>query len=554
MRIPGFKRSSRVAGLYALLLVSPVALAVQGCTDLAETPFDVVTPDNFYRNEGEILGGLAAVYSQLRPSLWGYFNLSEISSDEFILPTRGSDWYDNGRWLEMHYQTWSPSSPSINDDANGTWNDMFTGIARANVLLGALPGVTITEKDKVEAEVRALRAFFYYILQDLFGGVPIVTDTEIKPRPRNTRAEVFKFIDDELRFARERLPASWPAGQHGRLTKGAINAILANLYINAGVFTKDQGINATGYNSCKDVQVAGGQNACQAALDVANAVLNSGQYTLEPDYHSNFTHNNQNSRENILVIKGSTDAGAGMLNHFLYRGFHYSQGFGGGWNGFSTLAETYFAFDTLAIDKQVVKRLTVDRVPFTDTLNLLRSRDTRHDIFLDGLARNMQTGDSITYRNSDVLMYFSPHFPHGETRASEADGVRIYKYKGDPNYKGTDHGNDYAYFRLAEMYLIKAEALIELGRPGEALSAINTVRARALDPDRPLAAASRDAVLRERHMELTAELKRRQDLIRHGRFTQAWSFKKSQGPKVLLFPIPQTQRDANPLLTQNPGY
>ncbi|MBW3629323.1 MAG: RagB/SusD family nutrient uptake outer membrane protein [Gemmatimonadetes bacterium] len=550
------KRSRGAAGLYALLLVSPATIAVQGCTDLSEQPFDVVTPDNFYRNEAEIIGGRAAVYSQLRPSLWGYFNLSEISTDEMIVPTRGGDWYDNGRWLEIQYQTWAPGSASMTDDANGTWNDMFTGVARANVLLAALPGVTIANKDMVEAEARGVRAFFYYILQDMFGGVPIVTDTEIKPRPRNTRAEVFKFIEEELKFARDRLPASWPASQHGRLTKGAANAMLANLYVNAGVFTKDQGINPTGYNSCQGVQVGGGQNACQAALDAANAVLNSGQYTLEADYHSNFTANNQSSRENIFVIKASNEPGAGLNSNFLYRSTHYAQGFGGGWNGFSTLAETYFAFDTLAIDKQVVRRLTIDRVPFTDTLNLLRSRDTRHEIFLDGLAQNLQTGKPITYRNSDVPLYFSPHFPHGETRASEADGVRIYKYKGDPNYVGTEHGNDYAYFRLAEIYLVKAEALAALGRTGEALEAINTVRARAFEPDRPLTSAAniQSAILRERHMELTAELKRRQDLIRFGRFTQPWSFKKSQPAKVLLFPIPQTQLDANPLLTQNAGY
>ena len=544
--------------MYALLLATPLAFAAQGCTDLEEQPFDVVTPDNFYRNEGEILGGLAAVYSQMRPSLWGYYNLSEISSDEMIVPTRGGDWYDNGTWLEIHYQTWSPTSASMTGDANGTWNDMFTGVARANVLLSALPGVALANKEEVEAETRALRAFFYYILQDMFGGVPIVTekDAEIKPRPRNTRAEVFKFIEDELRFARDKLPAAWPGTQHGRLTKGAVNAVLASLYINAGVFTKDQGINATGYNSCQAVQVAGGQNACQAAIEVSDAILNSGQYTLEANYHANFTHDNHSSRENIFVVKGSNEPNAGMLNHFLYRSLHYSQGYGGSWNGFSTLAETYYAFDTLRIDRVPVRRLTIDRAPFDDVLNILQSRDVRHEIFLDTVARNLQTGQPVTYRNSEVPLYFSAHFPHGETRASEADGVRIHKYKGDPNYLGNEHGNDYAYFRLAEIYLIKAEALAELGRAGEALQAVNTVRARAFDPDRPLTSTAnlRASILRERHMELTAELKRRQDLVRHGRFLEPWSFKRTQPAKVLLFPIPQTQLDANPLLTQNAGY
>nr|MBA3888482.1 RagB/SusD family nutrient uptake outer membrane protein [Acidobacteriota bacterium] len=189
MTKPSFTRSIRAAGLCSLLLASPAVLSLQGCTDLDETPLSAVTPEQFFRTQEEVLGGLAAVYSSLRPTLWGYYNLSEISSDEMIVPTRGGDWYDNRRWLEIHYQDWSPSSPSVLEDVNGTWNDMFTGIARANVLLQVLPTAPLANRNEVVAEVRALRAFYYYILMDLFGGVPIVEDTEIMPRPRNTRAE-----------------------------------------------------------------------------------------------------------------------------------------------------------------------------------------------------------------------------------------------------------------------------------------------------------------------------------------------------------------------------
>ncbi|MFN2567972.1 MAG: RagB/SusD family nutrient uptake outer membrane protein [Gemmatimonadaceae bacterium] len=119
---------------------------------------------------------------------------------------------------------------------------------------------------------------------------------------------------------------------------------------------------------------------------------------------------------------------------------------------------------------------------------------------------------------------------------------------------GPDHGNDYAYFRLAEIYLIKAEALTEMGRTAEALQLLNVLRSRVFEPAAPLASANRDVILRERLFELTAEAKRRQDLIRHGRYTDTWQYKAAWPGHVILMPIPQKQINANPLLVQNPGY
>jgi starch-binding outer membrane protein, SusD/RagB family len=570
MRKPRVTRSVRAAGLAAVLLTSPAVLSLQGCTDLSENPFSVITPDNFYRTEEEVIAGLASAYSSLRGSLWGYYNLSEISSDEMIVPTRGGDWYDNRRWLEIHYQDWTANSPSALDDMNGTWNDMFTGVARSNVLLSVLPGIQIAERDAVVAEVRALRAFYYYVLMDLFGGVPIVTDTEIMVRPKNTRAEVFQFIESELLEARGALPPSWPANMHGRMTRGAANAILANMYLNAGVFARDQGVSANSYNTCQGVQVQypGAQDACAAAIAAADAVLSSGAgYQLSADYHANFRHDNHTSRENIFVVKNLNESGLGF--EMLYRPIHYNSGIGGGWNGFSTLAETYYNYDTLAIEVVRLQRLSIHAGPFTDELRLLRSGDPRHDIFHDGVHFNLETGDTVFYRNSSIPLTFSPHYPFGETQAGEGDGVRLLKWPRDPNFVGSNHANDFAYFRLAEIYLIKAEAHAVLADAGQALANLNIVRQRAM-PTKPLAGLAGEAllraVLRERHMEFAGEAKRRQDLIRAGRFTAPWSFKCSQRPdgsmapgrcndaRNLLFPIPQTQIDANPLLEQNPGY
>lgn len=504
-------------------LVAVLLLVAQGCTNLDESPTSVITPDNFYRNEEEVLGGLAAIYHELNVdgSLWAYYNLSQITTDEMIVPTRGQDWFDNGRWLEIHRHTWSANSPAGLDDVNRVWVDSFRGVTRANVLLQALENLTVPNKEEIVAEARALRAFYYYMLMDMFGGVPIATTPEIEPRPRSTRAELFDFIETELLEAREDLPLSRPMEEYGRLTKGAADAILANMYLNAAVFRSDQP-NATQYNSCASVQIRG-QGACDLAIEAADRIFNSGVYALASDWRSNFTYDNYLSPENILVVNFLNEPGLGL--NFIHRALHYNQFNPSPWNGFATLAETYNAFDP---------------------------DDRRREIFLVGPQVNVETGQPVTDRSGAPLVFTVDI--QDATQATEGEGARIMKWPPDPNHVAQENGNDFTYFRLAEMYLIKAEALFELGNSGQALTLLNTLRERVFEPDEPLGSVDRDVILRERLFELTAEAKRRQDLIRHGKFTQPWSFKSAGGPHLVLMPIPQTQLDANPMLTQNPGY
>src|SRR3989442_2235242 len=142
----------------------------------------------------------------------------------------------------------------------------------------------------------------------MFGGVPIVTTTDIQLKARSTRSELFDFIESELIAARDSgLPATWGAADNGRLTKWAADAILANMYLNAGVFTKDAaggtGINATGYNSCLGVTVSGGQAACAAAVAAADRILNSGVYRLAHSFPPNFRADNYKSPQNIFFVK-----------------------------------------------------------------------------------------------------------------------------------------------------------------------------------------------------------------------------------------------------------
>jgi len=521
------------AGAFILLILSPA------CTNLTEVPSSAITPDNFYRNEDEVIGGLASVYAQLRATVWSYYNLAEISSDEMIVPTRGSDWYDNGTWLDVHHQTFTPNSPAGLDNINGAWGDLFQGVARANVVLAGVQNLNFASKPIVVAELRTLRAFYYYLLMDLFGGVPIVTDVEIKPRAQNTRDSVFKFVEAELTAARADLPVSWTSDMNGRLTKGAADAMLASLYLNAQVFTGT--VTASGLTK--------GAARWQDAITAADRVINSGQYTLATDastgctptpgcgWRKNFTADNNNTPEIIFAVKFIAVSDLGL--NFLMRALHYSQFTPSPWNGFSSLAETYYAFD---------------------------SSDIRRQIFLAGLQVNLETGLPVKDRQGNPL-YFDPNIGDA-TAATEGAGVRIAKWPPDPNHVNQDNGNDYAYFRLGEIYLIKAEALNELGQSAQAAALINTTtRARAFpNTPKPLSpalpqAVMRDSILGERLLELTAEAKRRTDLIRVGasaggvnKYNLPWGYKLASPPYKILMPIPQTQIETNPLLKQNPGY
>lgn len=511
-------------GAFALLILAPA------CTDLTENPQSAITPENFYRNEDEVIGGLASVYAQLRTTDDEYYNTSEISTDELIVPTRGQDWYDNGKWLDIHGQTFTPTSPAGLDNINSAWVNMFQGVARANVVLNGIANTNFASKATVTAELRVLRAWYYFLLMDMFGGVPIATDPSIAARPRESRDSVFRFIEAELKASRADLPTTWPSTMNGRITQGAVDAMLASLYLNAQVFTATP--TATGLTL--------GAARWQDAITEANLVINSGVYQLATNatagcsttgcgWRSNFTADNYKSPEIIFAVKYLNQSGLGL--NFLMRALHYNQyDSPAPWNGFSTLADTYAAFD---------------------------SADQRKQIFLVGPQVNLVTGLPAKDRQGNPLI-FTPDIPN-VTAATEGQGVRIDKWPVDPNHVQQDNGNDYAWFRLAEMYLIRAEANNELGNTGPAIADLNLVRSRAFSPPKPTTAVTqaqlRDAILNERLFEFTWEGKRRQDLIRAGKFTTGtWYAKTTSTPFRVLFPIPQTQIETNPQLKQNPGY
>jgi hypothetical protein len=215
------------------------------------------------------------------------------------------------------------------------------------------------------------------------------------------------------------------------------------------------------------------------------------------------------------------------------RSLHYNQlGVNGGpWNGFATIADTYRTYDPA---------------------------DQRRAVWLAGPQRSFDSGNLVNDRAGAPLVFTDTI--GDATKANENEGPRLLKFPPlttAPN--GDSFPNDFPYFRLAEMYMIKAEALNELGRTPEAIALVNTLRARVFTPPKPLSAAmsqsqARTAILNERLFEFAGEAKRRQDMIRLGGFTNSRQFKLASSPFRVLFPIPATQVQNNPLLTQNPGY
>lgn len=491
-----------------LLPVLLLSLLLGSCRNLDENPASQVTPDNFFRTEEELLAAVIPVYNSARLFSWSEAaHLQEVTSDEIVVPTRGGDWDDGGDWRRQQEHAWTPTEARLNT----AWTDLYGGIAKANAVLEAMEASPLSDTELVrtfKAEVRFLRALFYWWLMDMFGNVPLVTRTlQLGELPvQATRLEVFDFVVQELTEALPELEEVAPS--YGRATKGAGNALLATVYLNAEVYS--------------------GTARWQECVNACDAVINSGMYSLMPTFKDIFALENEGpgNTENIFVIANLAQSGVGFNRHMA--SLHYNQLPQTPWNGFSVLADFYNKYDPA---------------------------DARRDILLQGpqvVLSGPNAGEPAFDRQGNPLI-FTVETPL--INATEGNGVRILKWPVDPNQIGGDAGNDFAVFRYAHILLAKAEALFRLGSTGEALTLVNQVRARAFEPDQQLNSLDLQTILDERGRELLWEEHRRTDLIRFGRFLDAWTLKPaSDGAHRNLFPIPQIQLDANPNLVQNPGY
>lgn len=493
----------------SFILLTLIGLATLGCTDLVERPESEATPENFFVNEKSVEPIIIRAYAPLRQYIWSYWSISEITTDEMQAMER-----ETNEWRQLNDHVFHPRHNYITDG----WNDLYKAVNECNTAMFMLTTVSdkIAAKPKLIAEVRTLRAFYYYQLLDLFGNVPIITKVNnTNPAPAQaTRREVFEFCERELKAALPTLPETAPTG---RVTKGVALALLNKLYLNAEIFS--------------------GTARWADCIATADAVIESGQYSLEPNYYDNFKLNNENSKEAIFLVQFSRKIDMGWPNqNFYMRSLHYNQMPAvSPWNGFCTIAEVYDAFDSDDVRRQTVwvgQQYSILQWP-----------------------KMSQTGTPLKTRVGTPLIFTKQV---GLIGWPENEGARVVKYEPDTQAPGGQGENDYLIFRYSDVLLAKAEACFRLGRTTDALDLINRVRQRAF-PDQKglLKTVTLNDIYNERLFEFYWEGFRRQDMIRFGTFWDAYTNKKetrASRSKTILMPIPSVALANNPNLKQNPGY
>jgi len=493
------------------------SLAFGACTDLNETLFDKVSMDDYGKTSGEIQTIVSAAYVTLRgygsgtsegngvncyPTCEYVFFLDECVSDEACIPTRGTDWYDQGRYQEAHYHTLSTSNQMV----LGAWRYSFIGVSKVNAIIYQVEESELSaeSKAKVTAELRGLRAYYYWQLLDKFGNVPIVTDFTSTDLPTtSSRQEVFAFVESELL---DILPILPDGEQYGRFTQNVGYTLLARLYLNAEVYTS-----TARWNDCL--------SACEKV---------SG-YSLT-SYFNNFNIANETSPEIIFVIPYDHKQGT-VGNYLASMTYHYNQ---------------KLAFDPEGVYQWCGNGICAQPGVYSS----FEETDIRRKSLLIGQQKKAKDGSDVLMDNGEPLNYTEDIIDY--TNALQNEGARLNKYE----WSATDsweRDNDWVLMRYAEVLLMQAECNYRLGYPDAGLPYINQVRTRAGLTE--LTSLTEEALDKEWLHEFVFEGLRRTVNIRFGTFFKAWWQKNAESDKHSgLYPIPQEERDKNPNLTQNPGY
>lgn len=525
--------------LYTVFVVSASGILFNGCTKLDEQVYSEVIADNFVPTANDVPSIIAPVYTNLRPMMagWqGYFDLEEESADEIITPARPNGWYDGGTYQRMHRHEWTPTQ----GQPNGLWNRCFTGINTANRVIFQISSGQIpipSGKENVIAELKVARAYYYYLLCDNHGNVPIVTDFKATGLPmQSQRQQVYDFVVKELNDNIPLLSENVDKSTYGRFNKWAAKAVLAKVYLNAGVYA-----GTPQWDNC-----------IAQCNDIIVQATTKGSYLLEPKYRDIFKTNNENSKELILAVP-------------------YDEIFA---------TENQIHMKTLDPLMQLVFPMQVQpwggdcAVPqFIDTYDPDDSR--LKDSWFQGPQYNATTGQVVITYVKTV---------NSIEKSQSNEGFRIGKYEIKPGCKA-GLSNDFPIFRYADILMMKAECLLRTGKADEAAALVTQVRQRdfASNPAKAVVAGTdltqgssyqygywdNGAItqlqggadiqygrfLDELGWEFAAEAHRRQDIIRFGVFTtKMWFQHKSSSQNKTIFPIPSAEINKNPNLQQNLGY
>lgn len=540
--------------IYSILFASFSLLSWASCSSyLEENPKDRLDEETAYSTLSDVQkNGVLSLYNYvggyvdsqgLQGTGRGIYDLNTFTTDEAIMPTRGGDWYDGGFWQGLYLHRWGVNNEAI----YATWEYLYRTVILCN---GSLERIQdFAEKHPEEnvadcvAEVRALRAMFYYYIMDLFGSVPLIekSDPAVEDIVQEKRSKVFNFIVKELTESSSLLSeerSNQPGVYYGRMTQPVVWFLLAKLALNAEVYTDDDwtdGSRPDGKSIFFEVE---GQrlNAWQTVNYYCEKITAAG-YTLEKDYKANFAVFNESSEENIFVIPMSKTL---YTNQFIYlfrsRHYNHAKAYGlSGENGSSATKEVLetFGYDTPQVDARF------DYCYFAGPVKDLEGNQILLD---DGVT-------PLVYEPWNVALDVSGK-PYEKTA-----GARMKKYEVDKT--GLKDGklldNDIVLFRYADVLLMQSEAKVRNGEDGDA--ELNLVRSRVGMAPRT---ATLENLLDERMMELAWEGWRRQDMIRFGVFTRSYSCRPQlpgeENGYTTVFPIPEKVIDMNPQLHQHKGY
>lgn len=532
------------------ILVLPLLLSFSSCLD--EHPKDQVYQDAIYNNADNIYkNAVASLYNYigsnqesegLQGTCRGIYDYNTLTTDEAMIPIRGGDWYDGGLWENMYKHKWNANDIYLYN----VWKYLYKVIVLSNQSLSVIDSHKhlLSTKQFIEykAEVRAVRALFYYYAMDMFGRIPIVTSYDVKPDQviQSERSDVFKFIVDELQYVAPLLAdthSNKEGDYYGRITSPVVNFLLAKLALNAEIYADDDWTDNQKQDGKNIFFTVNGvkKNAWETCIWYCEQLTQEG-YQLEENYASNFAVHNENSKENIFSIPLDKNL---YLNeyHYLFRSRHYKHGgaYGGSSeNGTCATISTVKAYG-----------YGTDHVDTRFKINFYA--DT---VFVDGEKIYLDDGSPLVYRPLELKLNLSDS-PYKKTA-----GARVGKYEVDRTAysDGRQVDNDIVLFRYADALLMQAEAKVRNGESG--LDELNKIRARVGMPY--YAEATLSNILNERLLELVWEGWRRQDLIRFGKFTKAYDqripLENENTGFTTVFPIPQRCLDLNKKLTQNKGY
>lgn len=512
----------------ALLFATPA------CTNLDEDIYDKLPAGEFGYTKTEINALVGTVYNTLK-TYWpnNYMYLSECAGSSAVTPTRkGGDWYDGGQYRELYMHTWTAQTSQV----KGSWSAASSAIGSCNAYLNVIqesPVITEEERSHMLAEIRGVRAFWIYVMMDYWGNIPLVTEyKEVKAEediPGITpRQDVFNWLVKEVSEIAESCPNP-STSTYGKFTKGAAYTLLAKLHLNAAAW---------------GVTVEGG-NAYNKVIESCDKVMGYSFYTLEPEWKTNFNPDNQTSKEAIFACAFSSQDTENQ-NTMMNRTLHYKYK--------EVIGASFSTWNGICAQPDYVKLFDVEDPRYEGT-------------FIIGQQYNLDTGKEIVTDHGFPLNHtVNVTILAGTERdgtnwgdVNQHDGARCQKWPYEKSLVDAME-NDFHIFRLADVYLMKAEALLRSGgSAAEATSLVNQIRSRAYkSSDKNYETVNLEKIELERKFELAWEGWSRQDDIRFGTFeTPMWkssNCERQTGEFLKLYPISFDAWQTNPKLVQNPGY